>query len=250
MVVVNISSIQLGLGVDTSNKRTLSCCCCRGRSWWLNRCHEVIEDLAGGDPVVGHAEDHLHVVCGTTSTDTTVKSFWCCRGDEIVVLAGVELQTTGSWCERSEGDGEIHEPVGLVADGNDGWLRVGDAAGVKLLTADTVDDVLLGVLDAGLGGGADDVGLVVLPWFIASVDVDDVVGVVNPEHGVSLVPVNVVKLLRFSGNDKTAYHHQNKAQTLLIHCECFFKELCRLKMFFLFMFRDGVRKPFTCGDER
>jgi len=211
MVVVNISSIQLGLGVDTSNKRTLSCCCCRGRSWWLNRCHEVVEDLAGGDPVVG---------------------------------------TTGSWCERSEGDGEIHEPVGLVADGNDGWLRVGDAAGVKLLTADTVDDVLLGVLDAGLGGGADDVGLVVLPWFIASVDVDDVVGVVNPEHGVSLVPVNVVKLLRFSGNDKTAYHHQNKAQTLLIHCECFFKELCRLKMFFLFMFRDGVRKPFTCGDER
>ena len=173
------------------------------------------------DPVVGHFEDHLHVVSAATASNTTVEIFWCGRGDEVVVLARVEFKTAGSRSERSEGDGEIHEPMRLVANSNNGRLGVGDAAGVKLLTAHTVDDVLLGVLDAGLGGGADDVGLVVFPWFVAGVDIDDVVGVVNAEHGVGLVPVNVVKLLGFCGDDKTANHHQNKAHTLLMHFECF-----------------------------
>ena len=82
----------------------------------------------------------------------------------------------------------------LVADGNNRWLRIGDAAGVKLFTADAVDDMPLRVLDARLGDGANDVGLVIFPRFVTNVDINNVVGVVKPEHRVGSIPVDVVNL--------------------------------------------------------
>ena len=123
----------------------------------------------------------------------------------------------------------------LVADGHDGRLGVGDAARVKLLPADTVDDVLLRVLDARLGDGADDVGLVVLPRLVADIDINDVIGVVQPEHRVGLVPVDVVQLLGLdSASRGSDEDRDNQAQTDLVHFECFCElSLFRQKLIFL-----------------
>ena len=81
VVVVEVASVDLGLGVEASNQRSLSCGRGRGRRGgrWLNRCHEVVEDLAAGDPVVGNSEDHLHVVSGASTSNTAVKILRCGR---------------------------------------------------------------------------------------------------------------------------------------------------------------------------
>ena len=60
MVVVHVPTVELGLGVDPTNKRSGSCgrgggCRCGGRFNW---CHEIVEDLAFGDSV-GHVEATL-----------------------------------------------------------------------------------------------------------------------------------------------------------------------------------------------
>jgi len=86
--------------------------------------------------------------------------------------------------------------VRLVADGDDSRIRVGDPTGVVLVFADTVDDVGLDVIYVSSRSidGTDDVDLVILPRFVAAVDVDDVIGVVDAEDRVRRVPVNVVAL--------------------------------------------------------
>ena len=121
----------------------------------------------------------------------------------------------------------------LVADGNNRWLRIGDAAGVKLFTADAVDDMTLRVLDARLGDGANDVGLVIFPRFVTNVDINNVVGVVQPEHRVGLIPVDVVKLLGFS-NSGQAEAGDDEAQNLLFHLECGFLSNFVFKIVFIF----------------
>ena len=137
------------------------------------------------------------------SSNSTVKVFRGGRGDEVVILAGVKFKTARGGCERSEGDGEVHQSVRLVANGNNCRLGIGDSARVKLLTADAVDDVLFRVLDAGFGDWADDVDLVIFPGFIADIDVNNVIGVVDSEHGVGLVPVDVVELFGVSCDGQT-----------------------------------------------
>lgn len=39
--------------------------------------------------------------------------------NEVVVLAGLKLQAAGLWRKGSEGDGEVHKLVRLVADRDD-----------------------------------------------------------------------------------------------------------------------------------
>ena len=103
--------------------------------------------------------------------------------DEIVILAGSELEAAGLRRERSERDGEVHELVGLVADGDDARIGIGDAASVVLLLGHVVDDVLFGVVlvRAGRVHGTDDVHLVVLERNVVLVDVDNVVRIVYPK---------------------------------------------------------------------
>ena len=84
--------------------------------------------------------------------------------------------------------------MGLVADGNNLGLGIGDAAGVKLLTADAVDNMSFWISNSWLRHRADDVDLVIFPWLISSIDINNVVSVVQPEHRVGSVPVNVVDL--------------------------------------------------------
>ena len=103
--------------------------------------------------------------------------------DEIVILSGSEFKSAGLRGERTEGDGEVHEFVGFVADGDDARIGVGYAASVVLFLGHVVDDVLLGVVlvSARRVHRADDVHLVVLERHVVLVHVDDVIRVVYPE---------------------------------------------------------------------
>ena len=99
----------------------------------------------------------------------------------------MELQGTGGRAESPEADCEVSQAEWLVTLGNDSGMCRHDPAGVVLLLVDVVDDELFGVLF--MGGCAlviertDNVDLVVVKGTSrgALVDVDDVVGVVNPE---------------------------------------------------------------------
>jgi len=84
--------------------------------------------------------------------------------------------------------------VGFVTHGNDSRVRRRDLTVLKLLSADIVDDVFFDVScpRAFAVERADDVGLVVLPGQVSGVHVDDIVCIVDPEHGVCRVPINVV----------------------------------------------------------
>jgi len=115
-------------------------------------------------------------------------------GDEVVILAGSELESAGLRCERAEGDGEVHELVRLVAHGDDARIGVGYAARVVLLLGHVVDDVLLGVVlvRPRRVHRTDDVHLVVLERNVVLVDVDDVIRVVYPEYGVGGIPMYVM----------------------------------------------------------
>ena len=85
--------------------------------------------------------------------------------------------------KRTEGDGEVHELVRLVADGNDPRIGIGDAARVVLLLGHVVDDVLFSVVfvRARLVHRTNDVDLVVFERNVVLVDVDNVIRIVYPE---------------------------------------------------------------------
>jgi len=67
------------------------------------------------------------------------------RGDEVVVLAGVKLQSTRCRTKRPEADCEVTQAVRLVTLGQDPGVRRHDLAVVKLLLAHVIDDKLFGV---------------------------------------------------------------------------------------------------------
>ena len=69
-----------------------------------------------------------------------------------------------------------------------------DSTRVVLLFGDTVDDVLLNVRMSMLVERADDIDLIVLPWLVALVDVNDVVIVVNMKDRICGVPVDIMTL--------------------------------------------------------
>ena len=85
--------------------------------------------------------------------------------------------------ERAKRDGEVHQFVRLVADGNDPRIWVGDAARVVLLFRDVVDYVLFGVVfvRSRRVHWADYVHLVVLKWDVVLVDVNNVIRIVYPK---------------------------------------------------------------------
>jgi hypothetical protein len=146
--------------------------------------------------VVGHLELDSHVVRGTLAPDAPVHITFGRGGDEVVVLAGPELHSSGCWCERPEGYGEVHQLMRLCALGDDAGIWVADATRVELLLVDTVDDVGLDEVRprTPLVQRADDVHLVVLPRLVASIHVNNVIRVVYPKYWIARVPVHIVVL--------------------------------------------------------
>lgn len=140
-----------------------------------------------------HFEDDLHVVGGAAAANAAVQVVLGRGADEVVIVAGRELEAAGLRRERSEGDGVVEQLVGLITDGDDSGCRIGDTTRVVLLLGDIVDDVPLGILLVGARSvhGAYNVHLVVIELSIALVHRDYVVGVVYPEDGVRGVPVDV-----------------------------------------------------------
>lgn len=52
--------------------------------------------------------------------------------DKVVIMSGQELQSTRLRSEGPEGDGEVHELIGLITDRNNPRIRIGDTARVVL----------------------------------------------------------------------------------------------------------------------
>lgn len=105
--------------------------------------------------------------------------------DEIVILSGSEFKPTGLRREWTEGDGEVHELVRLVADGNDPRVWIGNAARVVLFLRHVVNDVLFSIVfvRAGRVNRANNVDLIVFKWNVVLVDVNNVICVVYPKSG-------------------------------------------------------------------
>lgn len=97
------------------------------------------------------------------------------------------------WSEWAESDREVHVAVGLVADGDDARIRVGDAARLVLLLGDVVDDVLFGVFveRARHVHRTDDVHLIVFELHVALVHVYDVICVVYSKYAIRCIPMHV-----------------------------------------------------------
>lgn len=86
--------------------------------------------------------------------------------------------------------------MGFAANGHHRWFGISDAARFVFFAADTVDDMPFGVSNGGSAADrANDVDLVVFPGKIASIDIHNVIGIVQAEHGVGSVPVDVVNFL-------------------------------------------------------
>lgn len=70
---------------------------------------------------------------GASAADASVQVVAGGRGDEVVVVAGQELEPAGLRRERPERNGEVHQLVGLVAHGDDARVRVRYAARLVLV---------------------------------------------------------------------------------------------------------------------
>lgn len=155
--------------------------------------------------VVGHFEDELHVMGGTSTPYSPVEVIARRSGNEKVVHSRFELHASRCGGEGPECDGEVHELVGPIALGNDPGVRICDMAIVVLFPAHIVDYVsfYVSLPHPFMIPGANNVGLIVLCWKVAlSIDIDNVVGIVDAKYGVRCVPVDVVHFLAANCSDE------------------------------------------------
>lgn len=143
-----------------------------------------------------HLEHDLHVVRGAASAYSPVQVVAGRRRDEVVVVAGEELQPSRLRRERPERYREVHQLVRFVADGDDARVRVRYPTRFVFVFGHVVDDVLLHLFVSRARDvhRTDQVHLVVLELEVVAIHVDDVVGVVDAKYGVRGVPVYRVEL--------------------------------------------------------
>ena len=104
----------------------------------------------------------------------------------------MELQASRCGRERSESDGKVQQLMGLAANSHNFRFRIGDPTRIIFFPTDTVDDMPLWIQSACLRLGTNQVDLVIFPGLVSDVDIDHVIGIVQPEHGIGSVPVDVV----------------------------------------------------------
>ena len=98
--------------------------------------------------------------------------------------------------------------MGFAANGHHRWLGISDAARFVFFAADTVDDMPFRVSVASSADRANDVDLVVFPGKVSSIDIHDMIGIVQAEHGIGSVPMDVVDFFAFS-QSSAGYHGQD-----------------------------------------
>lgn len=138
-------------------------------------------------------EDQLHVVAETTAADASVQVVFTGRRYEVIVFARQKLQPAGLRRKRSEGNGEKHQFVRLVAYGYDARVRIGYPTRIVFFFAYIVYYVLFRILLEG-SGSVDwtyNVYLVVFELCVTFVEVEYVIGIVYSEYTICRVPVYV-----------------------------------------------------------
>ncbi len=145
--------------------------------------------------VLSNMESHFHIVRGTASSHSPMEVILWRGGNEVVTMTRPELEATWCWCEWPESDGEVHQLMGPIANGNDFGIGLCDPTRIIFLFCHTIDDVLFlrGVcVCARLIDRAHNVDLIILPRVVATIDLDDVVMFVSSKEGVRGVPMDVV----------------------------------------------------------
>ena len=90
----------------------------------------------------------------------------------------------------------------FAAHGHNLGARIGNSTRFIFFTADTVNHMPFGIPRARFGYGTDDVDLIKFITEIASVNINDMIGVVHSEHGIGPIPVNVVYFIGLCQVDK------------------------------------------------
>lgn len=154
-------------------------------AWYVDGWRLLIE-------VVGHLEDDLHVVAGARASDTTVKVSTAGGGDEVVVLAGPELQASRGRTERSECYCCLQLSLRFITDCHDPWFTVCNSAAFIFFFADIIDDISLPSRRPGPPAilGTHYIDLIVLPGKISLVHIHDMVCVVYPKYRIGRIPMD------------------------------------------------------------
>jgi len=124
--------------------------------------------------------------------------------------------------KRSKGDGEIHELVRPITNGNYFWARLGDATRVVLLLGHAIDDVLLlcGLGDARFVNGAYYVDLIILPQVIVAIDVHDVVCAIDTKYRIGRIPVYIMHPRGVCGGGHVQQAEDHEGGISLWHVGC------------------------------
>ena len=122
--------------------------------------------------IFSNSKDHLHIMRAAPATYSSVDVLAVAGGDEVVILARTKLKTSWRRRKAAERDGEVHEGLRPVTNGDNPGPRIGDPARVKLVLVDAVDDVLLCICNAGLVHWTYQVDLIVLGRGVALVHHD------------------------------------------------------------------------------
>ena len=81
----------------------------------------------------------------------------------------------------------------LIADGNNLWFGISYSARIEFFAAYAIDDMLFWVSSSWFGYWADDICLIVFPWKVALIDINNVVGVVKSKHWIISIPMNIMQ---------------------------------------------------------
>ena len=104
----------------------------------------------------------------------------------------MKFQTARGWRKRSKSDGKVQELMRFAAYRHNFGFGICNAARFKFFPTNTVDNVAFGHFRIGFGHWTNNVCLVIFPRQITGVDINDMISVVQPEHWICTVPVNVV----------------------------------------------------------
>lgn len=138
-------------------------------------------------------EHNFHVIRRATPSEPPMQIMLCGGGDEEIVVTRFEFQSTGCGRKRAKCDGHIHDVMRFVAHRNDPRVGIANVTILVFLTTHHVDDIPFHTQMRGAKwvGGTDNIGLIVLKRMISHVDIEHIVVVIDPEHGIGGVPKDV-----------------------------------------------------------
>lgn len=132
-------------------------------------------------------------MAGAPSADAPMEIVLGRGADEIVIVAREELEAPGLWCERPEGDGEVHRFARLVAHRYYSRTGIRYPTCLVLLLGHVVNDVFFSIIiniRVRRIYRTYYIDLIILERCIVLVYVDYMICVVYSKYGICGVPIH------------------------------------------------------------